>query len=124
MELSAWLAFGVCGPEEDTSVWGSLPACSHHPFRNEDFLLSCKDGGPGILIMHHSPFGDVYVDGGGLKETSTKPILITSAALKEFLQIIFSKRSLQPLWVRWKPPAARGSCPQRVWVCTECSWRN
>lgn len=39
--------------------------------------------------MHHSPFSDVYVDEGGLRETSTKYVLITSAALKEFPQLIF-----------------------------------
>lgn len=40
--------------------------------------------------MYRSPFHEVYVDEGGLRETSTQCILITPAALKEFPQIIFS----------------------------------
>lgn len=45
--------------------------------------------------MYYFPFGNVDADEGGLRETSAKYILITSAALKEFPQIIFSAK--QPL---------------------------
>lgn len=91
MELIARLDFFVHDPEEDTSVWGSSP-CSRCPFKNEDFLPLYRDGGSRILIIHHSPFDEIYVDEGELRETSAQCILITSAALKEFLQIIFSAK--------------------------------
>jgi hypothetical protein len=72
------------GLGEDTA-WGSS-LCPHcpHVWRLPPLVRS---GGPGILIMHCFHFGDVCVDE---QEGRREYILITSAALKEFPQTIFS----------------------------------
>lgn len=89
MELIGWLDFSVNGLGEDTPLWGSCP----HPsvllgMRTSSLYIEMV--GQGILIMHHSAFSDVFVDEVGSREMSTKYILITFAALKEFPQIIIS----------------------------------
>lgn len=96
MELIAWLP----ALKGDSWVWGPLPAPSLGEWR---LLPVCREGGQDI---NYAPFPshEVHVDDGGSRETSTQCILITSAALKEFPQIIFS--ALHPP----HPPGSRLPC--------------
>lgn len=84
MELIVWFGFFVYSFEEDILVWVFF-FCFYGFFRNEDFFFLCRNGGLKILIMYYFFFSDVYVDEGGLRETSIKYILIIFVVLKEFL---------------------------------------
>lgn len=97
-----------------TAWYGApLPACTVLSGMKTSSL--CREGGSRILIMHHSPFDEVYVDERVSRETSTQYILITSAALKEFPQVIFSAKQPPP-----HPPRPHGSWLHCA-ACAQCA---